>query len=82
MRALLLRLLSDRQLAVPPGLQAWLLVRLPRSPGMLREAVALLDREAMAAGKAVTRTIAAKVVAELGNAEEDDQSPATREACE
>lgn len=65
LRSLLLRLLADRQLAVGPGLQDWLLLRLPRSPAALREAVARLDRASLAAGGAVTRTIAAAVVAEM-----------------
>ena len=66
LRALLLRLLADRQLAVRPDLQDWLLLRLPRSPAALREAVARLDQAALAAGGAVTRTIAAAVVAAMG----------------
>ena len=66
LRALLLRLLADRQLAVRPDLQDWLLLRLPRSPAALREAVARLDRAALAAGGAVTRPIAAGVVAAMG----------------
>ena len=66
LRALLLRLLSDRQLAVGAGLQDWLLLRLPRSPAALRDAVARLDQTALAAGGAVTRTIAAAVLAEMG----------------
>jgi chromosomal replication initiation ATPase DnaA len=65
LRALLLRLLSDRQLAVTPGLQQWLLVRLPRSPAALREAVARLDRAALAAGGAINRAVAARVLGEL-----------------
>ena len=66
LRALLLRLLADRQLAVGPGLQDWLLLRLPRSPAALREASARLDRAALAAGGAVTRAMAAAVVADMG----------------
>lgn len=68
LRALLLRLLADRQLAVRPDLQDWLLLRLPRSPAALREAVARLDQAALAAGRAVTRPIAAGVVAAMGGA--------------
>jgi chromosomal replication initiation ATPase DnaA len=68
LRALLLRLLADRQLAVGPGLQDWLLLRLPRAPAALREAVARLDRAALAAGGAITRPIAAAVVREMGGA--------------
>lgn len=66
LRALLLRLLADRQLGVRPDLQDWLLLRLPRSPAALREAVARLDQAALAAGGAVTRQIAAAVMAAMG----------------
>jgi chromosomal replication initiation ATPase DnaA len=69
--ALLLRLLADRQLAVRPELQDWLLLRLPRSPAALREAVARLDQAALAARGAVTRTLAAGVLAEMGAGEGD-----------
>lgn len=76
LRSLLLRLLSERQLTVTPAVQDWLLVRLPRSPAALREAAVLLDREAMAAGKAVTKTIAASVVAQMQLADDHiDQLP-------
>jgi len=68
LRALLLRLLADRQLAVRPDLQDWLLLRLPRSPAALREVVARLDQAALAAGGGVTRSIAAGVVAAMGGA--------------
>ncbi len=66
LRALLLRLLSDRQLGVRPEVQEWLLLRMPRSPAALRDAVARLDHAAMAAGGAVTRQLAAMVLAEMG----------------
>jgi len=71
LRALLLRLLADRQLAVRTDLQDWLLLRLPRSPAALREAVARLDQTALAAGGAVTRPIAAAVVAAMGGGNAD-----------
>ncbi|HUB11445.1 MAG TPA: chromosomal replication initiator DnaA [Acetobacteraceae bacterium] len=72
LRALLLRLLADRQLAMGPGLQDWLLLRVPRSPAALCEAVARLDRAALAAGGAVTRAIASAVVAEMGGGDVSD----------
>ena len=59
--ALLVRLLSDRQLNVASPVQEWMLTRLPRSPAALREAVAILDRASMASGRAITRSFAAKV---------------------
>jgi chromosomal replication initiation ATPase DnaA len=58
LRALLMRLLSERQLRVDEALQEWLLLRLPRSPGALREAVRRLDRAALAAGGRITRSLA------------------------
>lgn len=63
LRALLVRLLADRQLAVPRAVQDWMLLRLPRSPAALREAVARLDRASLAWGKAITRPLAAEVLA-------------------
>jgi chromosomal replication initiation ATPase DnaA len=72
LRALLLRLLADRQLAVTASLQAWLLLRLPRSPAALREAVARLDQAGLAAGGAVTRPIAAGVVAAMGGGKPEE----------
>lgn len=68
LRALLARLLSARQLAVSAETQAWLLRRLPRTAGAVREAAALLDREALSKGGAVTRAIAARVLATLEGA--------------
>lgn len=70
-RALLLRLLADRQLAVRPDLQDWLLLRLPRSPAALREAVARLDQAALADGGGVTRSIAAGVLVAMGASQKD-----------
>ena len=63
---LLARLLSDRQLRVPEKLQDFLLARLPRSGGALREAAARLDRLSLAEGRTVSRPMAALVVQELG----------------
>ncbi len=65
LRTLLVRLLSERQLVVAHPVQDWLLARLPRTPGAVREAVARLDRAALAAGRAVTRGLAAQALAEL-----------------
>ncbi len=75
---LLARLLAERQLAVPEGLQPWLLARLPRTGAALREAAARLDHLALANGGRVTRGLAAAVVAELaGGAAEDVTPPAS-----
>jgi chromosomal replication initiation ATPase DnaA len=47
LRALLARLLAERQHRVPPPTQEWLLTHLPRTPAILREAVARLDRASL-----------------------------------
>ncbi len=63
--ALLAKLLADRQLALDPALRAWLLTRLPRESGALVSAVAALDAAALAAGGAVTRSLARDVLEKL-----------------
>ena len=65
LRTLLMRLLLDRQLSVADGVQDWLLARLPRTPGAMREAAARLDRAALAAGRPITRSLAAQAMVEL-----------------
>jgi chromosomal replication initiation ATPase DnaA len=68
LRALLRKLLADRQMAVPPRVQEFLLARLPRTGGALRAAVTLLDGYSMASGGAVTHAVVQRVVAECGDA--------------
>lgn len=65
LRALLARLLSDRQLVLSETLQDRLLAHLPRDPAALREAAAWLDGQAMAAGRPVTRAMAAALIARM-----------------
>lgn len=60
LRALLARLLAERQLAVAQSVQEWLLLRLPRTAGAFRDAVARLDHAALGAGTRVTRALAAQ----------------------
>jgi chromosomal replication initiation ATPase DnaA len=62
--ALLMHLLSDRQLTVAQPVQDWLLTHLPRSPSVLRQAVARLDRVSLAMGKPITRSLAARILAD------------------
>lgn len=64
LRALLAKLLSDRQLAISPAVQDWLLRHLPRTPAAMGDAVIRLERAAMA-GRTVTRALAASAVAEV-----------------
>lgn len=73
LRLLLARLFADRGIEVTEAMQSWLLLRLPRSPGALREAVARLDAAALARGSAVTRALALEAIADLLGAEEADE---------
>ncbi len=66
LRALLVRLLLDRQLRAASPVLDWLLLRLPRSAAALREAAARLDRASLAAHRRIDRKIAAQVIAEMG----------------
>jgi chromosomal replication initiation ATPase DnaA len=65
LKALLARLLSDRQMAVPERMQNFLLARLPRTGHALREAAARLDRYSLADGRAVTQNMAQRVIDEF-----------------
>lgn len=64
LHSLLTRLLSDRQMTVPPDIADWLLARLPRSPAVLRDAVSRLDRAAWG-GHRVTRALATEALSGL-----------------
>jgi len=66
LRALLARLLAERQLAIPPALQDFMRLRLPRAGDAMREATARLDHAALAAGGKVTRGLVAAVLARMG----------------
>ena len=72
--ALLARLLSERQLRVPPALQSWLLIRLPRTPAAIRDAVARLDDAALAAKSGVTHKLAADAMSDLFHDVEETSS--------
>lgn len=75
LRTLLARLLSDRQLQVAPAVQDWLLAVLPRDPAALREVAARLDRAGLAAGRGITRALAARTLQSLMR-ENHDTEPA------
>jgi DnaA regulatory inactivator Hda len=62
LRALLLRMAADRQLKMGEAVQEWLLQRLPRSAGALREAVARLDHESLVCKQPITRSLAARAL--------------------
>ncbi len=65
LRSILMRMLAERQLAVPEPVQEWMLTRLPRTPDALREAAGRFDRESLTAGKSSPRAIAARVVRQM-----------------
>ncbi|MGH7103463.1 MAG: chromosomal replication initiator DnaA [Acetobacteraceae bacterium] len=71
------RLLSARQLVLAPPLIAWLLTRLPRHPAALAEAAARLDRAGLAAGRPLSRQLAASALLPLLMAEPDEAPPAS-----
>jgi chromosomal replication initiation ATPase DnaA len=77
LRALLARLLAERQIAVPETVQDWLLARLPRTAAAVREVAARLDRAALAAGRPIGRSVAAAVLAGLADTDDDDSSAPT-----
>jgi chromosomal replication initiation ATPase DnaA len=57
------KLFSDRQLAVDPAVVDFISQRMERSLGAANRLVDLLDREALAAGRPITRHLAAAVLA-------------------
>lgn len=63
--ALLARLLSERQLAVSPSVQGWIMRRLPRRAACVREIVARLDDRSLAERKTVTQKYVESVLTEL-----------------
>lgn len=60
--AVLVKLFADRQIAVPPALIPWLVLRMERSIAAARALVALLDTRALAEGRPITRALAAEVL--------------------
>ena len=65
LRALLARLLADRQLRPPDPVQEWLVRRLPRSAAALYEAVVRLDAAALDQHRNITVPFAARVLADV-----------------
>lgn len=60
--AVLVKLFSDRQIAVAPALVAFLVPRIDRSFAAARDIVDRLDRAALAEGRPVGRTLAARLL--------------------
>lgn len=67
LETLLLRLAASRQITLTEPLRRFLLTHLPRRPAILQEAIARLDRYALALGTAPSRRIAERIVAELSD---------------
>ena len=65
LRALLARLLAERQLRPAEVTLAWLLARLPRTHAAIAEAVERLDRAGQAMGAAISPALARQVLPDL-----------------
>jgi chromosomal replication initiation ATPase DnaA len=63
LKAVLVKHFADRQLAVEPGVIAYIALRMERSMEAAATTVAEIDRAAMAAHRRVTRALAAQVLA-------------------
>lgn len=68
--AVLVKLFADRQIAVSPGLIAFLAARIDRSLSAASRAVAALDARALALGRPVTRALAMEIWPGGGPAED------------
>ncbi|MBL8905278.1 MAG: chromosomal replication initiator DnaA [Rhizobiales bacterium] len=69
LRAVLVKLFADRQIIVDEWLVAYLMARMPRSLGDARQVVAAIDERTLAKGTGVTRAVAARVLADLYDAD-------------
>jgi chromosomal replication initiation ATPase DnaA len=65
LKAVLVKLFTDRQLAVEPGLIGYLAMRMERSMEAAATIVAEIDRAAMVSHRKVTRALAAEVLERL-----------------
>ena len=65
LKAVLVKLFADRQLAVEPGLIAYITTRMERSMEAAATIVTEIDRAAMASHRKVTRVLAAEVLEAL-----------------
>lgn len=72
MRAVLVKLFADRQIAVEEPLLAYLVPRLARSLDVARAVAGALDRAALAGNRRLTRAVAAEV---LGALDLDEAEP-------
>ncbi|MDI9848106.1 DnaA/Hda family protein [Rhodoblastus sp. 17X3] len=81
LRVILGKLFHDRQIKVEPSLIDYLALRLERSFEAAQHIVSALDREGLARGRAVTRALAAELLAASpGLAAADDEDAAETDA--
>jgi chromosomal replication initiation ATPase DnaA len=66
LRKVMVKLFADRQLIIDRSVIDYLLVRIERSLTAAAAVVEAIDREALAAGGSITRPMAARILAELG----------------
>lgn len=66
LRAVLVKLFADRQLAVDEALLSFLLARIERSFSAAKAVVETLDREALRRGRPVNRALASELLKETG----------------
>jgi chromosomal replication initiation ATPase DnaA len=64
-RGLIVKFCADRQLTVDESVVSYLATRLERSSAAARQAVELLDSEALRLGRPVTRALAAELLREI-----------------
>ena len=69
LRKVLVKLFADRQLTVEKPVVDYLLLRMERSLNAAVRLVEALDREALAAGRRITRPLAARILSETAGAE-------------
>lgn len=70
LKAVLVKLFSDRQLAVEPHIVSYLALHMDRSMEIANRVVAAVDRLSLARQRKVTRAIAAEVLALIGSESE------------
>jgi chromosomal replication initiation ATPase DnaA len=76
--AVLVKLFADRQLTVDASLLPYLSRRMERSIGAARRLVAALDQASLAAGRRITRGVAAEVLATLDATDASGHGVVTR----
>ena len=69
LRGVLVKLFSDRQIAIDEALISFMLTRMPRSLEAARSLVATIDQQALEQGAEVTRVFVSRVLAQIQNPE-------------